>query len=303
MNPSQSVLIDDYEGYLTVELRLSDTTISDYIREIRLFAEYLSHDGLDSLTIDSLGIIAYMQFRTDAGLHTRTLAKVIAIVRSFFRFLEYEELRDDNPALTIELPKLSRPLPNVLTVDEIDTIFAQINVSTHLGMRDRALFELIYSCGLRVSEAVGLEMRNLFFDEGLIRVIGKGDKERVIPFGKIARYWLDRYLTQDRMHLLTPKKITYKLFVNKNGTGLTRKGAWKQFKKYCLSAGIEAKIHTLRHSYATHLLINGADLRVVQELLGHADISTTQIYTHISVEDLRKKHETSLPDIDSPHST
>ncbi len=290
-------LLDDYEGYLTVELRVSSTTVSDYLREIRQFLAYLHQHETDPLSVDPTGVLQYTAHRADSGLHQRSVGKLITILRSFFHFLAFDELRADDPSSIIELPRVSVTLPDVLTVEEVDTILAAIDTTTHLGIRDRALFELVYSCGLRISEAVQLQIEDLYLDEELIKVTGKGNRERIIPFGAAAGFWLRTYLTAHRVYLLTAGHPTYHLFISRNGTAITRQGAWKQFKKYCLLSGLEAKVHTLRHSYATHLLSNGADLRVVQELLGHADISTTQIYTHISVDDLRKRHASSMPPV------
>lgn len=295
MDRKVSLLVDDYEDYLTVELRLGSISISDYLREIRSFVSFLSGKGISPSEADSVNILSYIRLRSEQDLDERTIAKIVTIIRSFYRFMLHESIREDNPVDVIELPKLSRSIPNVLTVQEVDSLFAVIDTTTSCGLRDRALFELVYSCGLRISEAVELQMQHLLLDEQLIRVLGKGTKERVIPVGEVAVTWLHRYIGQSRPRLLKSNKVTYALFLSERGVGLSRKGAWKRFKQYCRMAGIDAKIHTLRHSYATHLLAGGADLRVVQELLGHSDISTTQIYTHISTDDLRNKHKTYHP--------
>ncbi|MGM0431960.1 MAG: tyrosine recombinase [Spirochaetota bacterium] len=284
------MLLDDYEDYLAVELRLSGSTVLDYAREAAAYAAFLSARGTDLVHADSESVIAYIRTRSEQGIDQRTVAKIITMLRSVHRFLVHEACREDNPVDRVELPRVTRAIPDVLSVEQVDALFSAIDVSKPSGLRDRALFELIYSCGLRVSEAVSLQMNNLFLDEQLLRITGKGSKERIVPVGEVAEMWLGTYIREGRRALLSNQNVTYALFLNERGAQLSRKGAWKRFKQYCAAAGLEAKIHTLRHSYATHLLQGGADLRIVQELLGHASISTTQIYTHISTDDLRTKH-------------
>jgi integrase/recombinase XerD len=295
MTRQQRLLLEDYEDYLSVELRLSGSTIENYVRETSAYAEFIEAHHSDLVQVDSPMVVSYVSKRSTDGLDERTIAKVITILRSVHRFLIHESYREDNPVDKVELPKIARAIPNVLTIEQVDRLFSVIDVSTPTGMRDRALFELIYSCGLRVSEAVDLQLSNVFFDEQLIRVTGKGSKERVVPIGEISVSWLKRYLAEGRPLLASGRVPEYGVFLNDRGMQLSRKGAWKRFKQYCARSGIEAKIHTLRHSYATHLLQGGADLRIVQELLGHASISTTQIYTHISTEDLKQKHTVFHP--------
>ncbi len=215
-------LLDDYEGYLTVELRVSSTTVSDYLREIRQFLAYLHQHETDPLSVDPTGVLQYTAHRADSGLHQRSVGKLITILRSFFHFLAFDELRADDPSSIIELPRVSVTLPDVLTVEEVDTILAAIDTTTHLGIRDRALFELVYSCGLRISEAVQLQIEDLYLDEELIKVTGKGNRERIIPFGAAAGFWLRTYLTAHRVYLLTAGHPTYHLFISRNGTAITR---------------------------------------------------------------------------------
>lgn len=289
--------IDEYENYLSVELRLDDSTVRDYIREIRRCSVYLEGHEISLLSARVEDLIHYISFRSANGLQQRTVAKAITIIRSFYQFTEREGLREDDPSLTLKAPRQPRTLPGVMSVEEVDNLLSCIDRSTVLGLRDAALFELIYSCGLRITEAVSLQMNNLYLDEDLIRVIGKRDKERVIPLGEIAKMRLLEYLERSRIQLMRSTHIVNAVFLNRHGKPLARQGAWKQFKKYGAIAGVEAKVHTLRHSFATHLLINGADLRIVQELLGHADISTTQIYTHLDLDDLHTIHDENLPEI------
>ena len=213
----------------------------------------------------------------------------MASIHSLYKFMKLEGLRHDDPSLLIRTPRQERTLPDVLQPSEVDRFLASIDLSTPNGLRDRALFELIYSCGLRISEAAGLTFDRLYLKERLLRVLGKRKKERLIPFGDDARFWLDRYLEEARPHFEKGRKSDL-VFLNQEGKGISRKGIWKRFSGIRAVSGVSAKVHTFRHSFATHLLAGGADLRTVQELLGHSDISTTQIYTHIEEEALQGYH-------------
>jgi integrase/recombinase XerD len=282
-------LLSEYEDYLAAGLRLSRQTVATYARDCRSFAAWLvSRDyALESVT--AAEVIEYLIMRqTEEGIDQRTIAKIISALRSFFHYLNNEGVRPDNPATMIELPRTANRIPGVLNVEEVERLLGAIATDDVLGIRDRALFELIYSCGLRISEAVELTVDRVYLAERLIRVSGKGEKERLVPMGEHARIWIERYLSQSRS-LLARKPINA-LFLNHRGERLSRKGIWKRFRDVAARAGVDAKVHTLRHSFATHLLEGGADLRAVQELLGHADISTTQIYTHIDKEELQTYH-------------
>ena len=221
------------------------------------------------------------------------MARVVSSLHAFFKFLRLERLRVDDPSELIETPKQDRTLPSVLAPEEVDRFLASIDPTTARGLRDRALFELIYSCGLRISEAADLSFDRLYLRERVIRVIGKGRKERLVPFGEDAAMWLTRYLEEGRPALA--KGRSDRVFLNQAGKGISRKGIWKRFDGLREASGLEAKVHTFRHSFATHLLAGGADLRTVQELLGHSDISTTQIYTHIDPESLQDYHRDFFP--------
>jgi len=227
--------------------------------------------------------------RSDNGIGGKTAARDIAALRSFFRFLVLERLRKDNPADALESPSRQRNLPRVLSPEQVDALLAAIPLDTPNGMRDRSLFELVYSCGLRVSEAVSLSVPDIHFKERLILVHGKGSKERLVPFGEPAEKALRAYLGAARKELLGTR-VSSAVFVNNRGARLTRKGIWMRFQEIEARSGVTSKIHTLRHSFATHLLAGGADLRSVQDLLGHADVATTQIYTHIENESLKMYH-------------
>ncbi|CEM60814.1 Site-specific recombinase, phage integrase family [Treponema phagedenis] len=234
--------------------------------------------------------------RSEAGIMGKTTAKDIAALNSFYRFLILENVRQDNPAENIEAPRREKNLPRVLSPEEVDLLLDSIPLNSPNGIRDRALFELIYSAGLRVSEVVGLSLEDIFFDEQLLKVTGKGSKERIVPFGKQAKQQLQNYIDGARKAFIKPQytentETRGAVFLNKNGKRLSRKGIWKRLQEIEVISGINTKVHTLRHSYATHLLAGGADLRSVQCLLGHADISTTQIYTHIETDELEMYHK------------
>ena len=290
-------LLQRFQDYLVVELRLARRSVETYVRECTFFLEYLQEQKVDPVHIDSTGIIDYLIHRqTDRGaLDQRTIAKVVSSLRSFFQYLVVTKERKTNPALLVEMPKMEHRIPGVLRVEEVELLLQNIDTGTPNGLRDRALFELIYSCGLRISEAVELGLRNLFLEEGIVRVRGKGNKERLVPVGGEAIKWLELYLEHGRPALVRNGVRTERLFLNHLGNGLSRKGMWKRFREITGRSGIDAKVHTLRHSFATHLLEGGADLRAVQELLGHSDISTTQIYTHIDKEDLQTYHRDFHP--------
>jgi integrase/recombinase XerD len=280
----------EYDDYLFLELRLSALTRETYAREIDRFFIFLSESGSSPVNILSDGLIAYLSLLYEKGMDSVTISKSLSCLRSFFRFMNYEGHREDNPTDKVEFGRSKSPLPEVLSSIAIDNFLNFINITNPLGLRDRALFELIYSCGLRISEAVNLTMGNIFFDEALIRVHGKRDKDRMVPFGTQAEKWLKLYLTEVRHTLIKHSIQDDHIFLGVRGRGLSRKGVWKRFKEIRDRSGIKAKVHTLRHSFATHLIQGGADLRVVQELLGHSNITTTQIYTHVQNDDLQKNH-------------
>lgn len=271
------------EGFresLLVEKHASKATRTSYCSEIACFLSFLKSENLDYETVTSTEIRDYLLKRSeDADLSSRTTSKIITILRSFFNYLCDEKIRDDDPTRLIPKNRVHTPLPQTVDYDCIEKIFAQIDTNEDIGLRDRAMFELIYSCGLRVSECLGLKMSDYFPSERRIVVTGKRDKQRMIPVGEVAMEFLDLYIDSARKNFLGKSKSDY-IFL------LTREAAWARLKKYSQQAGVYAKIHTLRHSFATHLLQNGADLRSVQELLGHSDIRTTEIYTHVNTDNL-----------------
>lgn len=277
------------EGFresLLVERHASKATRNSYCSEIACFLSYLEDNNLDYDSVTSNQIKDYLLKRSEDGnLSSRTTAKIITILRSFFNYLCDEKIRDDDPTVLLPRNRVHNPLPQTVDYDCIEKIFAQINTADDIGLRDRAMFELIYSCGLRVSECLNLKMSDYFPKERRIVVTGKRDKQRMIPVGEVAMEFLDTYMDISRNNFLGKSKSNY-IFLSRSAEPLTREAVWTRFKKYSQQAGVYAKVHTLRHSFATHLLQNGADLRSVQELLGHSDIRTTEIYTHVNTDDL-----------------
>jgi len=301
-----------YRAYLLAARRRSPLTAEVYLREASLLEAWLGERGMRPQTATSADVLGFLVWRQtgtgregeassaphpeegQAGLSRKTMARVVSSIHAFFKFLRLEGIRSDDPSELIETPKQERNLPEVLAPEAVDRFLASIDVGSPRGLRDRALFELIYSCGLRISEAAALTFDQLYLEERVIRVVGKRRKERLVPFGDAAAHWLKRYLEEARPHLARRRRSD-RVFLNQAGSGISRKGIWKRFDGFRTASGVEAKVHTFRHSFATHLLAGGADLRTVQELLGHSDISTTQIYTHIDPESLHDYHRDYFP--------
>ncbi|WP_163654251.1 site-specific tyrosine recombinase XerD [Listeria sp. PSOL-1] len=279
-------LIDDFLHFLTVERGLSENTLTAYKRDLHYFTCYFKENSHseDPEKIKRTDIVSFLAYAREDGKSARTIARYIASIRSFLHFLLQDQKMTHDPMLQIETPKQAKVLPKVLSFHEVEKLLEAPDTSTPFGIRDLAMLELLYATGLRVTELVKLKMDDLHLHMGFIQTIGKGDKERIIPLGKIATTALTNYLEHARPKLRNKAYRSEEVFLNHHGKGLTRQGFWKILKKLALNSGIEKPItpHTLRHSFATHLLENGADLRSVQELLGHADISTTQIYTHVT---------------------
>ncbi len=276
-------IIKSYVGYLAAVMGFSTNTIDAYVGDIKQFTKYLIAQSQEIKKIKNFDITHFIQYISQPGLTGTTLSRKISSLKNFFKFLLEEGLIKEDPTLLIESPHTVRRLPAVLEVEEIEQILKQPNLEDNLGIRDRAALELLYACGLRISELLDLKVENIDFNEGFLICYGKGEKERVIPVGKYAIDFLTLYLAKVR-NKLDKGKANGTLFLSKRGKRISRMGFWKRFKEYCRKANISKKVtpHTFRHSFATHLLEGGADLRVVQTLLGHNDISTTQIYTHIT---------------------
>jgi integrase/recombinase XerD len=301
-------LVGRYRAYLLAARRRSPLTAEVYLREAALLESWLAERGLAPESASSADILGFLVWRQtnaapraapravkgEGSLSRKTMARVVSSVHALYKFMRLEGIRIDDPSELIETPKQERALPAVLAPEEVDRFLASIDVGSPRGLRDRALFELIYSCGLRISEAAALGFDQLYLAERVIRVLGKRRKERLVPFGEAAASWLGRYLDEGRPSL-AKRGRSDRVFLNQAGKGISRKGIWKRFDGFRQLSGVEAKVHTFRHSFATHLLAGGADLRTVQELLGHSDISTTQIYTHIDPESLRDYHRDYFP--------
>lgn len=291
---SDKLLLERFYSDLRTVGRLSENSAYTYKDSVFLFLEWLSEQKIDLKDVGTKDLLYYLVWRKTRGTDERTVAKDISALRSFGSYLKRKGFWEDNKALLLDRPKAETRLPKVLSVEEVDSFLAVIDLSTPLGVRDRALYELIYSCGLRISEASSLKVSSLHLNERWLIVQGKGGKERMVPFGEAAAERLRTYL-EDVRPTLVNGKVVEEVFVNYSGKPLTRKGIWKNFCKYENLSGIKAKVHTLRHSFATHLLAGGMDLRLVQELLGHSDLATTTVYTHVENSQLREVHEKYFP--------
>jgi integrase/recombinase XerD len=291
-------LATDFRVYLLTVERQARLTSATYSLEARRFAGWAASQGLAPEAADTAALVRYLDWRRTAdGLAGRSLAKAVSALRSFFGYCIYRKWREDNPAALLESPKTGTHLPQVLSAGEVDGILASIDTSTPQGLRDRAIYELIYSSGLRISEAVGLNLDDVFFEEGIARVRGKGDKERLVLFGQAAASSLKRYLAEGRPALAGAQR-SEALFLTRRGKRIGRKGIWKNYAAEAGALGEPSRLHNLRHSFATEMLRGGADLRSVQELLGHASLSTTQIYTHVDNELLRESHRRYMPHLE-----
>lgn len=287
-----------YTDLLLVE-RLSEQTAQTYRLAVETFLHWCIDHRIKLSEISVQNLIYYLAWRrTDNNCVPLTIAKDISALRAFGSYLVRMRFWSENIVFMLERPKASRTLPKVLSVEQIEQLLGAIDTTTPIGKRDDALFEMIYSCGLRISEVCSLLIGNLHLNEQLIMVRGKGDKERIIPFGNEAKEKLSLYLNDVRP-ILVGKKAVHEIFVNYRGEPISRKGVWKRFQQLEKLSGVTSKVHTLRHSFATHLLAGGADLRSVQELLGHSDLTTTQIYTHINDEQLSAYHKKYFPGHDS----
>ena len=289
--------IDQFISHLRIERGLAELSVEAYAADLARYAAFLETNGFETLTEnDTYAILKHMIGLRDEGLNPRSRARHLVSIRSFYRFLAQEKILNSDPSGLIDFPKTGLKLPDTLTISEVKQLLEATNIPTPRGMRDAAMVELLYAAGLRVSELIHLTVNDINLEAGFVRVFGKGAKERIVPMGQYAMDKLDIYLTSARP-LLLKLHTSRTLFVARAGNPMTRQGFWKLLNKYTLKAGLTGKIspHTLRHSFATHLIEGGADLRVIQVMLGHADISTTQIYTHITGDHLRTMHRTYHP--------
>jgi integrase/recombinase XerD len=292
-----AISIDTYISYLRDVRRVSPNTVESYARDLAALADFAEKKGQAIEVLRRADLEAFVRHLQSAGQSPRSAARAVASVRGFYRFLLLEKAIAANPAEDLRAPRAWPALPKYLDMDEVDRLLAQPDASTPRGIRDKALIEVLYATGLRVSELLSLRPGDVSLDAGYLTCVGKGDKQRIVPFGSVAAEWVARYVKDARPALLKGRKCTW-LFVNAKGGGqLSRVGFWKILKRYGLEAGITRDIspHVLRHSFATHLLDRGADLRAIQMMLGHADLSTTQIYTHVLEARLRAVYDKFHP--------
>ncbi len=287
--------IHEFLAHLTVERNLSPRTVESYARDLRQFSAWLDKEHIELGGIERSSLRNYLGSRRDAGLSPRSSARALSALRSFFRFLLQTEVLNTDPTANLKSPSLWRTVPHALTTDEIDALLAAPDTSTTLGLRDRAMFETLYATGLRVSELVGLTLDRVRLDPGFVRVLGKGRKERLVPLGDSAVARLDDYFGRSRPELNRMHRS--EVFLNHRGGKLTRQGFWKILRGHAVAAGLTSPIspHVVRHSFATHLVENGADLRAVQMMLGHTSLTTTEIYTHVARERLRRLYDEKHP--------
>ncbi len=289
-------LIAEYLDAIWMEKGLSDNTQESYRRDLSQFAGWLNQQGQQLLGVDAVLIQSYLDVRLQQKLSSRTSARFLSCARGFYRYLLRESRISDDPIALIDNPKLSRPLPKSLSETDVESLLAAPDLSDPLGLRDRTMLEVLYACGLRVSELVTLTMPQINLRQNVVRVMGKGSKERLIPMGEVAAAWLERYLREARPVLLNnmPDEV---VFPSSRAQPMTRQTFWYRIKHWAMVAGIKKELspHTLRHAFATHLLNHGADLRVVQLLLGHSDLSTTQIYTHVAKLRMKQQHAQHHP--------
>jgi integrase/recombinase XerD len=290
--------IKEYQLYLKIERGLSKNTIDSYTKDLEKLCLFLKENNMSisPIAIDA-NIVKQFIYEVAKKLNPRSQARIISGLRSFFDYLVFEEYRNTNPTDLLETPKIGTKLPDTLSQDEIDALINAIDLSHPQGERNRTIFETIYSCGLRVSEAITLKNSDLFFEEGFIRVLGKGNKERYVPIHENAQTYIKRYQKAIRSHILPQKSFEDTLFLNRRGKGLSRQMIFMILKDLALKIDLKKKIspHTLRHSFATHLLQNGADLRAIQQMLGHESITTTEVYVHVDKSYLKQVVETFHP--------
>jgi integrase/recombinase XerD len=290
-------LIDQFLDALWMERGLSDNTLSSYRQDFKRLLQWLSDQELSLLHVTKEDLVGYQAFLTEQNYQNRSRARMLSSLRKLFQYLYQQNLRADDPSALLVSPKMPKRLPKDLSESQVEALLAAPNVNDVVELRDKAMLELLYATGLRVTELVSLTAENLSLRQGVVRVIGKGNKERLVPLGDNAIYWIERFLQQGRSGLLGETSSDV-IFPSKRAKQMTRQTFWHRIKHYAVVAGIDSDSlspHVLRHAFATHLLNHGADLRVVQLLLGHSDLSTTQIYTHVATERLKSIHQAHHP--------
>ena len=295
INTTDTTLLKMFLDHLWLEKGLSDNTLAAYKNDLTLFAHYLKDNATNFHECSELDIEGFLAFRGERGFQTRSTARSLSAIKRFFKYLVIIKQRDDNPTALVKAPKITPPIPKTLSEQDVEQLLEVQNLDDAIEFRDRAMLELLYAAGLRVTELVSLSLSDVSLNQNIVRVTGKGGKERLVPMGEIASDWIAQYLKGHRPALL--KQPNDVLFPSSRGTQMTRQTFWHRIKLYAQRADIQTHLspHTLRHAFATHLLNHGADLRVVQMLLGHSDLSTTQIYTHVAKERLKSLHSEHHP--------
>lgn len=293
---AELTVIERFTDALWMERGLSENTLNAYRADLAGLSAWLLARGRTLLTAQRADLLAYLSDRVTSGAKPRTSARLLSSVRRFYRYQVREGRLREDPSTRIDSPRTGRPLPKSLSEDEVEALLQAPDEADTIGLRDRAMLELLYASGLRVSELVGVKTDQVNLEQGVVRLTGKGNKERLVPLGEEAVGWLQRYLDEARREL-SGEGLAKELFISRRGKGMTRQAFWYRLRGYAVKSGISKPLspHTLRHAFATHLLNNGADLRVVQMLLGHSDLSTTQIYTHVARERLKDLHTQHHP--------
>jgi integrase/recombinase XerD len=294
---SSQNLIDKYIDSLWLEKGLSQNTLDSYQRDLKALTKWLDESNRSLQSVRREDLLKYLADRMGSGIKARSTARALSCLRSFYRYLLREKVIKVDPTLRIDNPKLGRPLPDSLTESDVERLLAAPDLTTPIGIRDRAMLEVLYACGLRVTELVSLRLTDMNLRQGVLRVMGKGSKERLVPLGEEAISWLQQFIQDSRDELLKKNLSEDVVFPSNQGKMMTRQTFWHRIKIHAQDAGIKKKLspHTLRHAFATHLVNHGADLRVVQLLLGHSDLSTTQIYTHIAQQRMKELHAEHQP--------
>jgi len=284
-------IVDRFLDAIWMERGLSQNTLGAYRADLMTLSRELAKQGTAVDAASKANLLDFIAQRVEGGAKPRSTARQLSSFRRFFRYIMREGVRETDPTAEIEMPRIGRTLPKTLSEDEVDALLNAPNTDEPLGHRDRAMLELLYATGLRVSELINLRQSQVNFNQGVLRIVGKGDRERLIPLGDESQRWLKEFINGPRMEILLERQTDY-LFPTRRGNRMTRQAFWHIIKRYADKAGVHKKLspHSLRHAFATHLLNRGADLRVVQMLLGHSDLSTTQIYTHVARERLKDLH-------------
>ena len=297
MSDSDRQILDAFIDNIWIEKGLSQNTLDSYRSDLEQFSTWLEKNNLSYIKTSKKEILSYLSFLFQKGLGSKTVARKLSSLKSFFRYLVFKSIIPNDPSSEVETPKLLKSIPKSISEKEVEALLAAPDEKTDIGLRDKTMIETLYSCGLRISELTNLEVLNLNLRQGVIRVIGKGQKERLVPMGDQLIGLLELYISSSRKNLLNKRHSDF-LFLSTRGQRMTRQSFWHRIKHYCLASGFEPdKIspHVLRHAFATHLLNNGADLRVVQLLLGHSDLNTTQIYTEVARQRLKRLHTEHHP--------